>query len=53
LSALLSIIILFVTVTFLPDIKYVEAYYIAGLIILISHAKNILRLITGKEELLK
>jgi glycerol-3-phosphate acyltransferase PlsY len=53
LSALLSIIILFVTVTLLPDIKYVEAYYIAGLIILISHAKNILRLITGKEELLK
>ena len=53
LSALLSIIMLFVTVTLLPDIKYVEAYYIAGLIILISHAKNILRLITGKEELLK
>ena len=53
LSALLSIIILFVTVTLLPDIKYVEVYYIAGLIILISHAKNILRLITGKEELLK
>ena len=53
LSSLLSIIILFVTVTLLPDIKYVEVYYIAGLIILISHAKNILRLITGKEELLK
>jgi len=53
LSALLSIIILFITVTLLPDIKYVEVYYIAGLIILISHAKNILRLITGKEELLK
>ena len=53
LSALLSIIMLFVTVTLLPDIKYIEAYYIAGLIILISHAKNILRLITGKEELLK
>jgi glycerol-3-phosphate acyltransferase PlsY len=53
LSALLSIMVLTIAIYLLPDIEHVEVHYIAIIIILISHAKNILRLITGKEELLK
>ena len=53
MSALISIIILLIAIYLLPNTEHVMTYAITGFIILISHAKNILRLITGKEELLK
>ena len=53
LSALISIITLLVAIYFLPNIEHIVTYSTSGFIILISHAKNILRLIKGKEELLK
>ena len=37
----------------IPNVQYKEVFLIAGLIILISHAKNILKLIQGVEQKLK
>ena len=53
LSALVSIIALVISAYNIPNVQYKEVFLIAGLIILISHAKNILKLIQGKEQKLK
>ena len=50
---LVSIIALVIAAYNIPNVQYKEVFLIAGLIILISHAKNILRLIQGKEQKLK
>ena len=53
LSALVSIIALVIAAYNIPNVQYKEVFLFAGLIILISHAKNILKLIQGKEQKLK
>ena len=53
LSALVSIIALVISAYNIPNVQCKEVFLIAGLIILISHAKNILKLIQGKEQKLK
>jgi glycerol-3-phosphate acyltransferase PlsY len=53
LSALISIIALVIATYNITNVQYKEVFLIAATIILISHAKNILRLIQGKEQKLK